>query len=82
MVSARPLRLFVAGRDGGRQIALVEDRRLVEFRVDRAETASRIGEIHLGRVLRVEKGIDAAFVELGLELDVAEEIANRVDVLR
>jgi len=67
MVSARTLRLFVAGRNGGRQIALVEDRRLVEFRVDRAETASRIGEIHLGRVLRVEKGIDAAFVELGLD---------------
>lgn len=82
MVSAGKLRLFVAGRDGGRHIALIEDRRLVEFRVDRAETASRIGEIHLGRVLRVEKGIDAAFVEIGLDRPALLPLADHDGTLR
>lgn len=55
------------GRGGGRRLALVRNRTLVEYRVEDPETSSRIGEIHLGRVLRVDKGIDAAFVEIGLD---------------
>lgn len=66
-MSAPPLRLFVAGRGDGRALALVADRRLVEYQIDTPATASRVGEIHLGRVQRLEKSIDAAFVELGLE---------------
>lgn len=48
-------------------IVLVDGRRVVELRLDRPDTPSRIGEIRLGRVQRVDKGIDSAFVELGLE---------------
>jgi Rne/Rng family ribonuclease len=83
MVSGHPLRLFLAAHGGGRLIALVEDRRVVEYRVDRPETMSRIGEIHLGRVQRVEKTIDAAFVEIGLDrpalLPVAEHDGRLVE---
>jgi Rne/Rng family ribonuclease len=75
--------LFVAAQGGGRLIALMEDRRVVEYRVDRPETMSRIGEIHLGRVQRVEKTIDAAFVEIGLDrpalLPVAEHDGRLVE---
>lgn len=66
-MSARPLRLFVTAADGGRKIALVDDRRLVEYRLDDPRTRSRIGDIHLGRVHRVETGIGAAFVDIGIE---------------
>ena len=48
-------------------ITLVDGGRLVEIRLDRPDMPSRIDEIRLGRVQRVDKGIDAAFVELGLE---------------
>lgn len=48
-------------------ITLVDEGRLVEIRLDRPDMPSRIGEIRLGRVQRVDKGVDAAFVELGLE---------------
>lgn len=66
-VSAGLLRLFVAAHESGRQFALVRDRSLVEYRIDRPGAASRIGEIHLGRVLRVDKGVAAAFIDLGLD---------------
>lgn len=48
-------------------IVLVDGRRVVEIRLDRPDMPSRIGEIRLGRVQRVDKGIAAAFVDAGLE---------------
>lgn len=67
MVNARACRLFVAARPNGRMIALIEGGHVVELRLHRPDMASRIGEIRLGRVQRVDKGIGAAFVEVGLE---------------
>jgi ribonuclease G len=48
-------------------LLLADDDGLVELRLDRPGAASHVGDIHLGRIQRVEKGLDAAFVELGLE---------------
>jgi ribonuclease G len=48
-------------------IALVEGNRVVEVQLDRPDMASRIGEIRLGRVQRVDKGIAAAFLDMGFE---------------
>ncbi|WP_310598664.1 Rne/Rng family ribonuclease [Desulfobulbus sp.] len=49
------------------RIALVENGKLREFHLDRISEQGLIGNIYLGRVVRVLPGIDAAFVDIGLE---------------
>ncbi|MDR2550919.1 MAG: Rne/Rng family ribonuclease [Desulfobulbus sp.] len=49
------------------RIALVENGKLREFHLDRTSERGLIGNIYLGRVVRVLPGIDAAFVDIGLE---------------
>ena len=52
---------------GETRLALVEGDRLTEFRLSRGEDWYRPGSIHLGRVMSVDSGLDAAFVEIGAE---------------
>ena len=49
------------------RIALVENGNLREFYLERLSQKGLIGNIYLGRVVRVLPGIDAAFVDIGLE---------------
>ena len=49
------------------RIALVENGKLREFHLDRLSERGLIGNIYMGRVVRVLPGIDAAFVDIGLE---------------
>ena len=55
---------------------------IVEVRLERSGAKSNVGEIHLGRVQRVEKGLDAAFVELGLERPALLPVADHAGQLR
>ncbi|GAB4304380.1 MAG: ribonuclease G [Myxococcota bacterium] len=48
-------------------MALVEGGKLVEYYVQRAERMSLTGNIYKGRVTRVLPGMQAAFVDIGLE---------------
>lgn len=57
-------RIHVVARPGERWIALCADDRLVEFILDRPDAGSRVGAIMLGRVQRVDKALDAAFVAI------------------
>ncbi len=57
-------RLYVITRPGERWIALCADDRLIEMALDRPGEGSRIGAILLGRVQRVDKALDAAFVAI------------------
>ena len=47
------------------QIAVLEDRSLVEHYVTRREDVSYVGNIYLGRVQNVLPGMEAAFVDIG-----------------
>jgi ribonuclease G len=49
------------------RIALLEDKELVEIMVERPEAVRRVGDIYKGRVNAVLPGMQAAFVDLGLE---------------
>ncbi len=49
------------------RIALVENGNLREFHLERVSEKGLIGNIYLGRVVRVLPGIDAAFVDIGLD---------------
>jgi Rne/Rng family ribonuclease len=57
-------RLFVAARGDRRWAAWLEDDRLVEFHQEAAGEKPRAGDIYLGRIVRVDKGLDAAFVDI------------------
>ena len=48
-------------------MAILEDERLVELLVDRPELARSVGNIYYGRVEAVLPGMQAAFVDIGLE---------------
>ncbi|MBM3318155.1 MAG: Rne/Rng family ribonuclease [Candidatus Eisenbacteria bacterium] len=49
------------------RVAVLEDATLVEFLVERQEERRRVGDIYKGRVDKVLPGMDAAFIEIGLE---------------
>jgi len=48
------------------RVALARDGRLLDLRWTRSERGSQVGGIFLGVVSRIEEGLDAAFVDLGL----------------
>ena len=50
------------------RIALVENGNLTEFHLERPAEKGLVGNIYLGRVVRVLPGMQAAFVDIGLEL--------------
>jgi len=49
------------------RIAVLEDRRLMELIVEKADERRIVGNIYLGRVNAVLPGMQAAFVDIGLE---------------
>ncbi len=48
------------------RVAVVEDGSLEELYIERASLASHVGNIYKGKVVNVEPGIQAAFVDFGL----------------
>ena len=60
-------RLLVSVRRDHRWAAWLEDERVVEFHHARAGEAISTGDIHLGRITHVDKGLGAAFVDIGTE---------------
>jgi ribonuclease G len=61
------IELVVERNPGETRIAIREDGRTVEVRLDRLGAASRLGAIHLVRAVRIEPGI-GAFLDLGERL--------------
>jgi ribonuclease G len=49
------------------RLALLENSHLVELHVDRGTDRGFVGNVYLGRVVRVLPGMQAAFVDIGLE---------------
>ncbi|HJU36457.1 MAG TPA: Rne/Rng family ribonuclease [Gaiellaceae bacterium] len=59
--------LLVAVDVGERDVAVLEDGRVAEVYLERPERRSIAGNVYLGRVDNVLPGMEAAFVEIGLE---------------
>lgn len=51
------------------RIALLKDKKLVEFHQEKDETKFTVGDIYLGTVQKVVQGLNAAFVDIGYEKD-------------
>jgi ribonuclease G len=69
VVAERPERKIILVSDDGEElrVALVEDGRLAEIYIERPDRLSYLGDIYQGKVENVMNGIDAAFVDFGLE---------------
>ncbi|MBA3495957.1 MAG: Rne/Rng family ribonuclease [Gemmatimonadales bacterium] len=59
--------ILINGSQRETRLAILEDDRLVELLVDRPDHRRTVGDIYLGRVEAVLPGIQAAFVDIGLE---------------
>ena len=58
-----------ASSDSGVDIALLEDKKLVELHRSKSESQHIVGDIYLGQVKRILPGLNAAFVDVGYEKD-------------
>src|SRR4030042_4277678 len=63
---AREMLINVAEREECR-VAVVEDGKLEELYVERASAGTHVGSIYKGRIVNIEAGIQAAFIDLGIE---------------
>jgi len=61
--------LIINSTREGCRIALLKDRRLVEFHQDGGGHTFNVGDIYLGSVKKVVQGLNAAFIDLGYEKD-------------
>ena len=59
--------ILISGGPREIRVAILEDDRLVELLVDRADQRRMVGDIYLGKVEAVLPGIQAAFVDIGHE---------------
>jgi ribonuclease G len=53
----------------GVEIALLEDKRLVEMHNESADARFAVGDLYLGKVKKLIPGLNAAFVDVGFEKD-------------
>jgi ribonuclease G len=67
---------------GETRIAILEDGRLVELFTERPEAERMVGDIYLGKVVNVVKGMRAAFVNIGHEQDAFLHFSDIGDSLK
>lgn len=61
--------LIVSAKEGEVQLALLEDKQLVELHKDKAGNKVQVGDIYVGKVHKIMQGLNAAFVDVGEEKD-------------
>lgn len=61
--------LIIDVSNHGVEIALLEDKYLVELHQDKDENSHLVGDVYLGSVKKVMPGLNAAFIDVGFEKD-------------
>jgi Rne/Rng family ribonuclease len=93
ILAGPPRTMIVTAKPERTQIAVMEDRTLVEHYVTRDEDVTFVGNIYMGRVQNVLPGMEAAFIDIGKgrngvlyagevlydELDLEEESGQRIE---
>ena len=62
-----------------RRVAILEDGKLEEFFIERADAFKMFGNIYKGKVKSVVPGIGAAFIDLGLKKDGFLYVSDAID---
>lgn len=61
--------LIINSGPGGVEIALLEDKKLVELHHEHNDVSFTVGDLYLGKVKKLVPGMNAAFVDVGHEKD-------------
>lgn len=61
--------LIIDSKASGVDIALLEDKLLVELHKEKTNTQHSVGDIYVGKVKKIMSGLNAAFVDVGFEKD-------------
>lgn len=61
--------LVIHANHSGIDIALLEDKKLVEIHNDKIDSSFGVGDLYLGKVKKIIPGLNAAFVDVGFEKD-------------
>ena len=61
--------LIIDTGSSGVNIALLEDKALVELHKEKMNTSFAVGDVYLGKVRKIMPGLNAAFVDVGYEKD-------------
>lgn len=61
--------LIIKSGTVGVEIALLEDKKLVEFNTEDADSQYKVGDIFLGQIKKINPGLNAAFVDVGHDRD-------------
>lgn len=61
--------LIINASPQGTEIALLEDKKLVELHSEKTDAGFAVGDIYLGKVKKLIPGLNAAFVDVGFEKD-------------
>lgn len=61
--------LIIDSSKEGVEIALLEDKKLVELHFEKEQNKFAVGDLYLGKVKKLMPGLNAAFVEVGYEKD-------------
>jgi ribonuclease G len=61
--------LIINAAPGGVEIALLEEKKLVELHHEKTDASFGVGDLYLGKVKKLIPGLNAAFVDVGFEKD-------------
>src|SRR5580698_9576855 len=61
--------LIINASGEGVEIALLEDKKLVELHYEKGQNHFAVGDLYLGKVKKLMPGLNAAFVDVGYEKD-------------
>lgn len=61
--------LIINAAPPGVEIALLEDKKLVELHHEKTDASFAVGDLYLGKVKKLIPGLNAAFVDVGFEKD-------------
>ncbi|MDX2046635.1 MAG: Rne/Rng family ribonuclease [Chitinophagaceae bacterium] len=61
--------LIINAAPQGVEIALLEDKKLVELHNEKVDASFAVGDLYLGKVKKLIPGLNAAFVDVGFEKD-------------
>lgn len=61
--------LIINSSGDGVEIALLEDKKLVELHFEKEQNSFAVGDLYLGKVKKLMPGLNAAFIDVGYERD-------------
>ena len=61
--------LIISANEEGIQLALTEDKQLVELHKEKTGNKIQVGDVYVGKVRKLMQGLNAAFIDIGEEKD-------------